>query len=368
MATSRSTAWLLAWAWVALIVYASLFPFAGWTWPPSLSSWAPLRLPWPGYFIAFDIVSNLLGYAPLGFLLLLARWRHGTARGVALVGAVVAGSALSYALEVLQQFMPTRVPSALDWLLNSAGTALGALLAGAAVAGGLPRRWDALRDRWIEHGNGGALALLLLWPPALLFPPPVPLALGQVGPALSLRATGWIADVPWAEGLLPWLDALATPAAPLSPQADSMMLALGLLSPCLLAFAASAPGVRRIKLVAGATTLGLAATTLSAALSFGPEHALAWANAPHLAACVVAALLALALMWTPPRLAGGLALVGLTGLVLLVHQAPSDPYIAHNLQAWEQGRFIRFHGLAQWLGWLWPYAAMAWLLGRLARH
>jgi hypothetical protein len=27
------------------------------------------------------------------------------------------------------------------------------------------------------------------------------------------------------------------------------------------------------------------------------------------------------------------------------------------LQAWEQGRFIRFNGLAQWLGWIWPYAA-----------
>ena len=27
----------------------------------------------------------------------------------------------------------------------------------------------------------------------------------------------------------------------------------------------------------------------------------------------------------------------------------------HSLQAWEQGRFIRFHGLAQWVGWLWPY-------------
>ena len=27
--------------------------------------------------------------------------------------------------------------------------------------------------------------------------------------------------------------------------------------------------------------------------------------------------------------------------------------------------FIRFHGLSQWIGWLWPYAAGLWLLGRL---
>jgi len=26
---------------------------------------------------------------------------------------------------------------------------------------------------------------------------------------------------------------------------------------------------------------------------------------------------------------------------------------------------VRFHGLAQWVGWLWPYATMAWMLSRL---
>ena len=42
----------------------------------------------------------------------------------------------------------------------------------------------------------------------------------------------------------------------------------------------------------------------------------------------------------------------------------TDPYFADSLQGWEQGRFIRFHGVARWIGWLWPYAAMAWLLAR----
>jgi hypothetical protein len=75
--------------------------------------------------------------------------------------------------------------------------------------------------------------------------------------------------------------------------------------------------------------------------------------------------LALVLVWIGPRLAAGLALVVLTGLVVLVHMAPPDPYFADSLQAWEQGAFIRFHGLAKWVGWLWPYAALAWLLSRL---
>jgi hypothetical protein len=51
---------------------------------------------------------------------------------------------------------------------------------------------------------------------------------------------------------------------------------------------------------------------------------------------------------------------------MLVAQAPDDPYFAQSLQGWEQGRFIRFHGAAQWVGWAWPYAALIYLLARLA--
>jgi hypothetical protein len=68
------------------------------------------------------------------------------------------------------------------------------------------------------------------------------------------------------------------------------------------------------------------------------------------------------------RLAAAFGLAVLALLVGLVAQAPADPYYAASLKAWEQGRFIRFHGLAQWVGWLWPFAAMAWLLLRLARR
>ncbi|MBX9793906.1 MAG: teicoplanin resistance protein VanZ, partial [Burkholderiaceae bacterium] len=61
-----------------------------------------------------------------------------------------------------------------------------------------------------------------------------------------------------------------------------------------------------------------------------------------------------------------LGLMALTALVSLVSQTSEDVYFAQSLQAWEQGRFIRFHGAAQWVGWLWPYAAMGYLLGRIA--
>jgi hypothetical protein len=108
--------------------------------------------------------------------------------------------------------------------------------------------------------------------------------------------------------------------------------------------------------------------TLSTVLNFGPSHALGWlapSTLPGLGLGVLLALLGAAL---PRRMVAGAGLVALTGLVVGVAQAPSDPYFAQSLQAWEQGRFVRFHGLAQWVGWIWPYAAMAWLFSRLGHR
>ena len=51
----------------------------------------------------------------------------------------------------------------------------------------------------------------------------------------------------------------------------------------------------------------------------------------------------------------------------LLNQAPTSAYFAQTLQTWEQGRFIRFHGLVQWLGWLWPYVTLVYVVLRFSR-
>lgn len=361
----RSSAVPLAWAWVALIVYASLFPFSGWRWPPGAWVGDLLRLPWPRYFILFDIIGNLLAYGVLGLLVCVARLRHGGGLVLAVASAALAGAALSYAMEATQHLLPQRVPSLLDWLLNLAGACGGALLALAAHRLGLLRQWQSTRERWLERGNGGALALLVLWPVALLFPTPVPLGLGQGGDGLRDWLIDGLADVPWAEALVNWLDAAAAAPPALSALGEGLAVTLGLLGPCLLAFAASRPGWHRLGLALGLSALATAATAMSTALNFGPEHAMAWLTPRTAVAMAVALGLAMLAAWLPQGLAAALALVGLTGLVFLLHAAPTDPYFAQSLQGWEQGRFVRFHGLAQWVGWLWPYGALAWLVARL---
>ena len=67
----------------------------------------------------------------------------------------------------------------------------------------------------------------------------------------------------------------------------------------------------------------------------------------------------------PPRAAAGLGLLAIAAMVALVNDAPADPYFAQSLFGWEQGRFIRFHGLSQWVGWLWPYVTLLYLLLRV---
>lgn len=363
----RSTAGLLAWVWSGVIVYASLFPFDGWRWPPGVAPGDLLRLPWPRYFIPFDIVSNLAGYAPLGLLITLAGLRRGVGGGRAAVAGGLAGALLSAVLELVQQLLPGRVPSSLDWLLNAGGAGLGAGLALLAARGGGLRAWDRWRDRWVLRGHGGALALLALWPVALVYPPPSPFGLGRIGPALQRGLVWLLEDVPWAQ---PVLDALIAPGASVSAWsggAGAVVPCAGLLAPWLLACAASTPGRRRWVLLAGIVLVGLGASTLSAVISYGPSHAWAWAAPGELRGVALVVGLALPLAWLPPRLAGLVGLACLLLLVLAVHALPIDPYLALNEQSWEQGRFIRFHGLTPWLAWLWPYAAMAWLSARLAR-
>mgnify|MGYP002151137279 CR=1 FL=1 len=86
----KTSAWPLALVYAALIVYASLYPFAEWRdqgiWP-----WAFLVAPLPRYWTWFDVVANVMGYVPLGFLLALAFMRSGRGRRAVLrLGRTVA--------------------------------------------------------------------------------------------------------------------------------------------------------------------------------------------------------------------------------------------------------------------------------------
>jgi VanZ family protein len=365
MARHRSSATPLAWILAAIIVYASLYPFSGWR-VPGVSPWAFLSLPWPKYWTSFDVVANLLGYLPLGALVFGAAVRTGHRTRFAITVGCAAGLVLSFAMEWLQNFLPLRVSSNLDLFLNATGAGLGVALATWLHQWGALDRWQVVRERWFIASSAGGLSLLCLWPLGLLFPTPVPLGLGQVLTRLRDTAADWLQGTALETAASPWLHASPDAVASvLTPGGEFVATVMGLLAPCLLAFSISKPGWRRGLLVLGLAAAAVAGTTLSTALNFGPQHAMAWQTDSTVASFFGAMVTAVLLAWVPPRAAAALGLMALTALVALVAQAPADPYFADSLQAWEQGRFIRFHGAAHWVGWLWPYAALAYLLARV---
>ena len=317
----RSTAFPLALATVCLIVYASLYPFADWR-NQGISPFRFLTAPFPKYWTGFDVGINLLGYAPFGFLLALAGL-HRLRSALWAIGLAVLGAGLvSLSMEALQGYLPSRVPSSVDLALNTLGAALGA---------------------------GGAWALS---------------GAGQVFERLESALAEGLEDTPF----LAWMPVRDVELQPLVPLAEVLCVALGLLIPCLLGYCIIRRFWQRTAFAVSAIAVGIGASALSAALSYGPQHAWAWLDVPVQAGLGLGAVLALLFLASPRRAAAALALLALAVHLSLLNQAPVNPYFAQTLQIWEQGRFIQFYGAVQWLGWIWPYAVMLYLLMRLSRR
>lgn len=363
----KTSAWPLSQAYVALIVYASLYPFSGWRdqgIDPIEFLWSPL----PRYWTWFDVTANALGYGPLGFLMALSFLRRDsigavrTTRTTAITVATLAAAVLSLSMETLQNYLPSRVSSNVDFGLNVLGALVGAVLAVGLERAGAIARWSRFRVRWFVEDSRGALVLLALWPFALLFPPAVPLGLGQVYERLESALAEWLLDTPFLE----WLPVRDIELQPLVPGAELICVALGLLIPCLLGYSIIRPVGRRALFALATLGAGIAATALSAALSWGPSHAWAWLSPPVWLGLAVGLVLALASVAMSRRGCAAVLLLALMLHLSLLNQAPASAYFAHTLQTWEQGRFIRFNGLAQWLGWLWPYAVLLYVLVRIS--
>ncbi len=361
-AAPGTTALPLLVAWAALVVYASLFPFEGWALPAGSTLSNLLWLPWPAWRDRFDEVANLVGYWPFGVLACATWIRRGHRLGASVMRSVLLAAALSYGVELAQNMVPSRVPSMKDVVFNVMGAALGAITLGTLAADRWLVRWQRTRERWFERHSAPAMALMLLWPVGLLFPTSVPLGLGYERLELLQRLAPWVEGTlaeGWIQG---WMAGPAQDVHSLTPEHEAMIVALGLLAPCLLAFSMTVHAGRRMALALGALVLAWAVSTLSTALSFGPEHALAWITPNGVKGMAVGAIIAGLCVAMPARAAAWFGVMVLAGLMAMVWHAPTDPYYAASLSTWEQGRFIRFHGVAQWLGWLWPYATLAWLM------
>jgi VanZ family protein len=366
----KTSAWPLAGSYGVLVVYASLYPFSEWR-NQEIPFWDFLFAGWPRYWTGFDLAANVVGYIPLGFLLALSFIRRGNVRYfashpnlAAIAVAVLAGTLLSLLMEGVQNFLPSRVASNVDFGLNVLGTVIGAVTAAALELGGAIAHWSRFRERWFIPEARGALVLLALWPFALLFPAAVPLGLGQVFERLEGAVAEWLEETPFLE----WLPMREVELQPLVPAAELLCVGLGAFIPCLLGYTILRSVGRRAIFAVVAVGIGVTVTALSAALSWGPTHAWAWLSLPVRLGLLFGLALAMLMLAVPRRGCAAMLMLALVVHLSVLNQAPASAYFADTLQAWEQGRFIRFHGVAQWLGWLWPYAVLVYVLLRISRR
>ncbi len=332
----------LALVWCSLIVYGSLHPFSGWR-DTGVSPFSFLEGGWPRYWTAFDLLANVAVYLPLGFFLTLALNRL-AGRFTPPILTVVLGTALSFALESLQTWLPSRVPSNLDLACNAVGTLLGALLAHTIGQRIFPRftRWQQSLIAPLDHAELG-LTLLGLW---LLVPLSPEILLFGAG---DLRQTfGLVGAVPFAADRFVTIEAVIIALN---------TVAVGLLLRQLMATTALAYGV-----VPAFLLLGLLIRTLAAAILIGPGEALSWLTpGARLGLLAGGGILALSL-FLPATVRIIIAAMALMAATVLVNLAPPNPYSAAALAAWRQGHFLNFNGLTRLVSSLWPFLTLPFFL------
>ena len=362
MPSNRKTAaWPLTLAYIALVIYASLYPFDDWR-NQGILPWAYLTQPLPKYWTGFDVAINIAGYAPLGFLGVLTASRTGRGR-YAVLGVTLLAFTLSMILEGVQNYLPSRRASNVDLWLNALGGLIGGLSAWALEKMGAIDRWSHFRRTWFVPQASGGLVLLALWPIAVIFPAAVPLGLGQVLERVEEALGEALSDTPFLE----WLPMRTIELQPLLPGAELLCVLLGALIPVLLAYSILRTTLQRVVFLMAALAISVLVSAISAGLSYGPEHAMAWLTLPVQLGLLGAAVAGVLCLLLSARSCIAVLLLALVVQLFVLNLAPANPYFAQTLQTWEQGRFIRFHGVVQWLGWLWPFVAVAYVMARISK-
>ena len=324
-----------------LITYVSLNPF-DFSFDNGIAPWAWLDAPLPRFITLFDVSVNVLAYIPLGFLLVFAsypRWRNFVALSIAL--SFSAG--LAFSVESLQTWLPTRIPSQMDWWANVLGGLMGGLLAIPLgpqwLSGSVIRRRF---DQWFGV-NWAACALFLLFPWAQIYPQSSWLGTGVWGHAI-------FASVDWGTMVVNHViqESIITAVCWLG---TGLLLSLGM--------RAKAPQWNILNSLLCFTVVVKIAFT---ALQFGAEFGLLWLTAGAIWGMVLGSLLLRCTLQFSTSSKAWLAIACLVAATLVINLLPDNPYFILTLRHWYQGRLLHFNELMQWVSVVWLPLALFWVL------
>ena len=328
-------------SYALLIIYVSLNPF-DFDFHNGISASAWLDAPLPRFITLFDVSVNILAYIPFGFLLVFAtypRWRN----FVALSIAIGLSALLAFSVETLQSWVPTRIPSSMDWWANVFGGLLGGLLAiplgpqwlsGSAIR----RRFD----QWFGLDWGGC-TLLLLFPWSQIYPQSSWLGTGVWGHAI-------FGSIDWGTFVINQV------------VQETFITALCWLGVALLLSSGLRAKAPQWRILNGLLCFTVLMKTFFTALQFGGELSLIWLTAGALWGMVLGSI---SLRWAlrlRQKAKFWLALFCLITATIVINQLPDNPYFIMNLRHWHQGRLVHFNELMQWVSVVWLPVALIWMI------
>lgn len=332
----------LAGAYLLLALYGSLYPFNGWR-DSGVEPLAFVAAGWPRYFTGFDLATNALAYLPLGFLwaaVLLPR----VGNVIALVVATSLGIMLSLGIEVLQNYLPSRVPSNLDWACNTLGSLLGATAGlrwgSHLLDGGRLHAWRLRRFLPGETGDYGLL-LVALW------------LLTQLNPETFLFGNGNLRSL---IGLPAALDFDAERFSELEmATVAAQTLAIALIGSRL---AANHPVLLPLAMIGTAVLV----KSFAIMVLMQSVHGFSWVTPGTLAGLAIGLLAWSGVLRLSVRMWQGVAALALMLAAVLANLMPDNPYLENTLRVWQQGHFLNFNGLTRLTSSLWPFLALPWLM------
>lgn len=356
----KTSATPISWVYALVIIYASLYPFTGWR-DQSIYPWEFLWAPFPLYWTGYDVSINLLGYIPFGFVLTLADLRINRRKERLRTYKWLLAVVLSLVLESLQTYLPSRVPSSVDFLLNCSGALIGVGIAYYCEKYQLMDSWNRIRSRWLINDSVGPLSCLLVWPLAIIYPPSIPFLMGDIYWAIKKETYTFLGIHPIAE----ITKTLHLTSVEITNIESIICVVTGLLIPISLGFSIVPAVKHRIWVVVSICGVGVGALILTSALTFDLSHVFSWFSIYTNLGFGLAIFFAFFILKISTKVAQYLLLLILLIHLFLPNSLSSDVYLAQSIQIWEQGKNARFIGLTQWVGLLWPYIVFILTLYRL---
>jgi VanZ family protein len=345
-------------AYVMLIIYASWYPFSGWQFETIAAYLAQIQQ-WPHYWTKFDAIINVIGYMPLGALIVFScypNWSRSWSICIATLGAGLLG----FTMESVQFFLPSRVTSLLDMLTNGFGGFLGAITGAYLLSPILENgRLHELKNHWLQKDSPREMVVLGLWPLAQIYPLAFLFGHGQILPIISL----------WCEEYLDIsidLGSFLRNGIELSAEvyliSETIITACGCAGAVLFFLSLLSRQAPKFALSCSLLIGALSIRLLASALMFEPENAFIWLAPGAQGGILIGILMLYGFSFAPHQVQRRLAALLLIISVILVNLIPSNPYFLNTLQTMVQGKMLNFYGAAQFLAIVWPFAAIWYLL------